>query len=202
MAKRRSAEDIDSLVKDGIPHPRDENSVHDEESDNESIGRGTKRKSSLLPAQSSPSPSPPKQTKISRKDPLVTVGHVFQQGKKSVVIPQDVSHSTPQIFQKEGFVTIEKATKKPKGKGFSKGNNGEETVVVHKSRPKRNTKRPKKYDEMVTYFETQAAEETDSDANDPTYESTKCSKTEKPKKKTTSKFGRQTRDAKRKANER
>ena len=129
-------------------------SLPDSVDDNESIGRGLKRKPST---QASPDqPSPPKRKKTSKKDPLVTIGHVFQQGKKSVVIPQEVNQSTPQIFQKEGFVTIKKATKKPKGKGFSKGNNGEETVVVHKSlRPKRNTKKPQKYGELVTDFDSQ-----------------------------------------------
>ena len=101
-------------------------------------------------------PSPPKQTKTAKKDPLVTIGHVFHQGKKSVVIPQEVHQSTPQIFQEEGFVTIKRATKKPKGKGFSKGNHGEETVVVHKSpRPTRNIKKPKRYGDMVTEFDSQ-----------------------------------------------
>ena len=142
VAKRKAKND--SLPKDGIPH---ENSVYD---DNESIGRGLKRKPST-PAQ----PSPPKLTKTI-KDPFVTIGHVFQQGKKSLVIPQEVFQSTPQFFQNRGFVTIQKATKKPKGKGFSKGNNGEETVVVHKSvRPRRNIKKPKKFDDMVTDFDSQ-----------------------------------------------
>ena len=95
-----------------MPHLQDENSVCDDES----IGRGLKRKP-LTPAPLA-QPSPAKQTKIAKKDPLVTVGHVLRQGKKSFVMPQDVSQSTPKIFQKEGFVTIEKATKKPKGKGF------------------------------------------------------------------------------------
>ena len=90
---------------------------------------------------------------------MVKVGHIFQQGKKSVVIPQEVSQSTPQIFQKEGFVTIQKGTKKPKGKGFSKGNSGEETIIVHKSsRPKRNIKRPQKLDDMVTEFDSQCGD--------------------------------------------
>ena len=142
-AKRKSKDEIDSLIKDGIP----ENSV----TDNVSIGRGTKRRSSI-PAQS----SPPKHSRTALKDPLITIGHVFTQGKKSVVIPQEVHQSTPQTFQKEGFVTIQSATKKPKGKGFSMGSNGEKTVVVHKSpRPKRNIKKPKKLDDMVTDFDSQ-----------------------------------------------
>ena len=152
------------MVKDGIPQLRVETSVSDNESigenesndDIESIGRGLKRKSTHpLPAH----PSPQKLTKVAKKDPMVTVGHILQQGKKSFVIPQEVSQSTPQIFQKEGFVTIQKGTKKPKGKGFSKGNSGEETIIVHKSsRPKRNIKRPQKLDDMVTEFDSQCGD--------------------------------------------
>ena len=186
VAKRKATND--SLPQDRIPH--DENSVDD----NESIGRGLKRKSSN-PAPLA-QPSPPKQTKTAKKDPLVTIGHVLQQGKKSVVIPQEVSQSTPQIFQKEGFVTIQKGTKKPKGKGFSKGNHGEETVIVHKSiRPKRNQKNTGNDDFVYDVVSNEEQLEVSADDNASEFKIPQGTK----KRKT---IGRQPKNVKRVANQR
>ena len=102
---------------------RDENSVCDEES---SIGRGLKRQSSA-PMQY----SQPKSSKFI-KDQKEQIGHVVKRGKKSEAVPEEVSTSIPEIFEATGSVTIQKAIKKPKGKGFSKGTYGDKTVVVHK----------------------------------------------------------------------
>ena len=60
----------------------------------------------------------------------VQVGHVKSSGKKSHVVPEiqplsKIVTNNPSNFQK--------ATKKPNGKGYSKGNYGEETVLCRGS---------------------------------------------------------------------
>ena len=74
---------------------------------------------------------PKKVHRLELRDQFIRVGHLFP--NYSSAVPQVVATSKVRIFQEAGFVSVKRATRRPKGKGFSIGCFGEVLIVVHKS---------------------------------------------------------------------
>ena len=87
-------------------------------------------------------PTPAKTKKVQFKDPDVQVGLVKSCGTKSVLVPENQPLSLAQTLEHNNLVTIHKGTRKPKGKGYSRGKYGEETIVTRISPTKANGNRP------------------------------------------------------------
>ena len=71
----------------------------------------------------------PKVSRNTPKDPHVQVGRIKATGKNAHLVPRTKTLSTVQKHANSSSSIVQSATKKPNGKGYSKGNYGEKTVI-------------------------------------------------------------------------
>ena len=71
----------------------------------------------------------PKISRIVPKDPHVQVGRIKATGKNAHLVPRTKTLTTIQKHKNSSSSIVQSATKKPNGKGYSKGNYGEKTVI-------------------------------------------------------------------------
>ena len=122
------------MIKDGIPHLQDENSVCDDEKatkvenpqqnmDEKVLQSDRKRRHTKDDHKVK---EPAKKVQKYSKNPDVQVGTVRTLRNRTFAVPavQPLSEAL-----KSNSSRVQRAAKKPKGKGYSKGNYGEETVI-------------------------------------------------------------------------
>ena len=71
----------------------------------------------------------PKVSRNTPKDPHVQVGRIKATGKNAHLVPRTKTLTTIQKHKNSSSSIVQSATKKPNGKGYSKGNYGEKTVI-------------------------------------------------------------------------